>query len=68
MQAESDTLFPRLEQDSLQMVVKPAVEPPVVSLFEEHSLSDTHDFTLVERLETGNNFGFVILFFFLIML
>ena len=43
------------------MVVKPAVEPPVVSLFEEHSLSDTHDFTLVERLETGNNFGFVIL-------
>lgn len=65
MQAETDTVFSELQQDSVELVVA----TPVISLFEGHSLVDQNDFIAIDRTSNASNFGFLIMLicFFLII-
>lgn len=57
MQAETDSVYWTVEQDTIEMVV----EEPVISLFDGHSLQPDDSLTILEKQANGSNFGFVIL-------
>lgn len=57
MQAETNSIYWTVEQDTVETVVEEAV----TSLFESHSLSADAELKPIERHDSGSSFGFIIL-------